>query len=371
MFINFWYCAAVSRDLKETPRRVRMLGQDFVLFRDASKKVHCLHDVCVHRGASLAGGLVKDDCIQCPYHGWLYDGDGACLHMPTLVGTDGRIPKRARVDSYPTEEKYGLIFVFLGDLPEAERPPMLEVNEWELEGWDHTIQQWELDYPYLRAVENAMDVFHNDLVHPEFMIPDEHQGTREVLLLDFTETDWSTTFKTRLPGNELDGQTGMTTIQGNQTSEVATGHISVSNYFSFIQISKHDRLCLYFYATPLSRSRTCITLLTTRNFMPGKDQDKTMMQGNEHILMQDVRVVSNLQPGPAPDTNVTELLLPEDRGVIGYRQRAKEWTERGWRIDSDTLGADSSNRVYAIPGPARRTNGTWVTAPVPLIPAAS
>jgi len=344
-----------------------MLGQDFVLFRDASGEVHCLHDVCAHRGASLAGGAVKDGCIQCPYHGWLYDGAGACQHMPTLDGSDGRIPKRARVDSYPTTEKYGLIFAFLGDIPEAERPPMLEVNEWEREGWSHIIQQWELDYPYLRAVENAMDVFHNDLVHPEFMIPDEHQGKREVPLLDFTETDWSTTFKTQLPGNELDEQTGMTTIQGNQTSEVATGHISVSNYFSFIQISKQDRLCLYFYATPLSHSRTCITLLTTRNFMPGKDQDKKMMQGNEHILMQDVRVVSHIQPGPVPDTNVTELLLPEDRGVVGYRQRTKEWTERGWRIDTDALAADGSNRVYAIPSPARRASGNWVIRPVPLI----
>ena len=369
MFINFWYCAAIAENLGETPLRVHMLSQNFVLFRDSAGLAHCLHDVCAHRGTSLAGGAVKDDLIQCPYHGWLYDSTGQCQHMPTLAGTDGRIPKRARVDSYPTVEKYGLIFVFLGDLAEAERPPMLEVNEWQLEGWSHTIQQWELDYPYLRAVENAMDVFHNDLVHPEFMIPDEHQGSRQVKLHDFTETPWSTTFKTRLPGNELDEQTGMTTIQGDQTSEVATGHISVSNYFSFVQISKEHRLCLYFYATPLSQSRTRITLLTTRNFMPGEDQDEKMKQGNEYILMQDVKVVAPIRPGPAPDHNITELLLPEDRGVIGYRQRAKEWTQRGWHIDIDALEADSSNRVYAIPSPARQTTANWVIEAIPLVAA--
>lgn len=371
MFINFWYCAAVAKDLVDTPLRVRMLDQNFVLFRDAAGRPHCLHDVCVHRGASLAGGVVKDDCIQCPYHGWLYDGDGACTHMPTLVGTDGRIPAKARVDSYPTVEKYGLIFTFLGDLLEAERPPMLEVNEWEQEGWSHTIQQWELDYPYLRAVENAMDVFHNDLVHPEFMIPEEHQLSRQVKLHDFTETDFSTTFTTRLPGNELEEETGMTTKQGNYKSEVRTGHISVSNYFSFVKISKEDRLCLYFYATPLSQGRTRITLLSTRNFMSGDGQNETMKKGNEHILMQDVRVVKNIAAGSVPDANVTELLLPEDRGVIGYRQRTKEWTERGWRIDTDLLAADSSNRVYAIPGPGRREVGNWVTQPVPLVVVSS
>jgi phenylpropionate dioxygenase-like ring-hydroxylating dioxygenase large terminal subunit len=367
MFINFWYCASVGQNLGEEPLRVRMLEQDFVLFRDSDGVAHCLHDVCVHRGASLAGGVVKDNCIQCPYHGWLYDKAGACQHMPTLVGTDGKIPARARVDSYPTAEKYGLIFVFLGDLPEEERPPMLEVNEWEQEGWTHTVQQWELDYPYLRAVENAMDGFHNDLVHPEFMIPDEHQGKRKVEMHEFTETDWNTTFVTQLPGNELDEATGMTTIQGDQTSSVKTGHISVSNYFSFVQISKENRLCLYFYATPISQSRTTITLLTTRNFMSEKEQDKTMMKGNEYILMQDVGVVKDLRPGLAPDSGLTELLLPEDRGVIGYRKRVQEWSERGWRIDIDALAADTSNRAYAIPGPARRESGNWVTHSVPLV----
>ena len=101
--------------------------------------------------------------------------------------------------------------------------------------------------------------------------------------------------------------------------------------------------------------------------MSGKDQYKKMMQGNEHILMQDVRVVSHIQPGPAPATNITELLLPEDRGVVEYRQRVKEWTDRGWRIDIDALAADRSNRVYAIPGPARRSAGNWVTRQVPLV----
>ena len=366
MFINFWYCAAVAADVATEPLQVQMLGQKFVLFRDDAGQAHCLHDVCVHRGASLAAGVIKDNCIQCPYHGWLYNGAGQCTHMPTLTGTDGKIPKRARVDSYPTQEKYGLVFVFLGDLPEAERPPMLEVNEWQQEGWDHTIQQWELDYPYLRAVENAMDVFHNDLVHPEFMIPEEHQGSRQVEMLDFTETEWSTTFKTKLPGNELDTQTGLTTGERSQTSEVRTGHISVSNYFSFVQISAEYRLCLYFYATPIDQRRTRVTLLTTRNFMPGAEQDKVMMQGNEHVLMQDVRVVRTIDHRPVPDTNGTELLLPEDRGVVGYRHRTQEWTAKGWRIDTEKLAADNSNRAYAIPSPARRAGGNWVTAIIPL-----
>ena len=131
MFINFWYCAAKSEEISsEQPLQVRMLGQDFVLFRDTNGQAHCLHDVCVHRGSSLSHGKIKGDCVECPYHGWQYDGGGACKKIPSL-DQGQKIPPRAKVDSYPTLEKYGLVFAFLGDLPAGERPPFMEVEEWE------------------------------------------------------------------------------------------------------------------------------------------------------------------------------------------------------------------------------------------------
>lgn len=70
MFTNFWYVAEESAAFVGGPDggpvHTRMLGQDFVLFRDAAGTVHCLSNLCVHRGASLAHGKVKGDCIECP-----------------------------------------------------------------------------------------------------------------------------------------------------------------------------------------------------------------------------------------------------------------------------------------------------------------
>ena len=117
MFINFWYVAGRADEISDQPLKRRMLGQDFVLFRDRQGKAHCLSNTCVHRGGSLAGGKVKGDCVQCPYHGWEFNGDGVCQRIPSL-GSQAGIPARARVDAYPTEERYGLVFAFLGDLPE-------------------------------------------------------------------------------------------------------------------------------------------------------------------------------------------------------------------------------------------------------------
>lgn len=66
MFMNFWYVGAESRELTETPMHLKMLGFDFVLFRDTKGQAHCLSNLCVHRGALLAHGKVKGDCIRVP-----------------------------------------------------------------------------------------------------------------------------------------------------------------------------------------------------------------------------------------------------------------------------------------------------------------
>ena len=94
MYINFWYPMAVGEELADSPVPVRCMGLDFVLFRDGAGQARCLSNTCVHRGGSLAGGKVAGDCVQCPYHGWQYDGDGVCTRIPTLPDGAG-IPDRA------------------------------------------------------------------------------------------------------------------------------------------------------------------------------------------------------------------------------------------------------------------------------------
>ena len=84
MYINFWYPAGLSTGITATPVRRRMLGQDFVLWRDSAGKVHCLANTCCHRGGALAGGKIVEDEVQCPYHGWRFNRDGQCTRIPSL-----------------------------------------------------------------------------------------------------------------------------------------------------------------------------------------------------------------------------------------------------------------------------------------------
>ena len=79
MYINFWYPVARCEEVtNEAPVRVRILCVDFVAFRDSDGNAHVLSDTCIHRGGALGNGKVLEDRIQCPYHGWQFDGDGKC-----------------------------------------------------------------------------------------------------------------------------------------------------------------------------------------------------------------------------------------------------------------------------------------------------
>ncbi len=76
MFINFWYAAERSENITDKPLKARMLGQNFVLYRDSTGTPHCSAGACIHRGGALANGRVLGDEIECPYHGWRYGLDG-------------------------------------------------------------------------------------------------------------------------------------------------------------------------------------------------------------------------------------------------------------------------------------------------------
>ena len=146
MYINFWYPICTSAELLATePVATQIMELQYVAFRDANGVAHVLANTCVHRGGSLSKGTVKDDCIICPYHGWRFSGDGKCQLVPSL-DEGAKIPARAKVDSYPVQEKYGMVFAFLGDLPEEERPPLYEIEEYGDEAWrGHEIICLEID----------------------------------------------------------------------------------------------------------------------------------------------------------------------------------------------------------------------------------
>ena len=128
MLKNFWWPLTFSVEVSRNPMRVTALQQEFVLYRLPDGRANVLSDLCVHRGGALSDGWTKDDCIVCPYHGWEFKPDGACVRIPANPPSMP-VPRKARVDAYPTLERMQWVWAFLGDLPKAERPPMPALQE--------------------------------------------------------------------------------------------------------------------------------------------------------------------------------------------------------------------------------------------------
>ncbi len=372
MFINFWYAAEWGHKLGSDPLKVRMLGQDFVLFRDSTGRAHCLANVCIHRGGSLAGGLVRRDRIQCPYHGWQFDGTGRCLKIPSLGPQgQGRIPGRARVDSYPVEEKYGLIHVFLGDLPEDERPGIMEIPEYGQPGWYAHCEDSVSEGDFRRSVENALDPAHNEYVHPTHGFSGERDDYF-VPELKVEDRPWGSGFITTYYAPPLKDET-MKKATGraeNAVIEAGTFHHGPTNFITYIHPTGQSFIHQNAFKTPIDGYHQKNFLVQTRNFLVGPEHNARFAERNAVVRNQDIVVLRDVEPRLAPETNQHELLMPADKGVAHYREKLQAWEACGWRIDESKVQAGRAKTAYVIPSPGRRADPKgWVLEAVPLMPA--
>lgn len=365
MYINFWYPMATTEEIGGEPLQVRCLDQDFVVFRTENGEAKCLSNTCTHRGGSLAGGKMQGDCIQCPYHGWEFDGDGMCRSIPSL-GPDAKIPGRTRIDAYPVQEKYGIVFAFLGDLPEAERPPIIPVPEEGQEGWRPTVVHYEVKGNYERSIENGIDPAHNEYVHDTHGFSgandDYSVGEMREVNTEWGDGFWHTFQAPPLPEGEmrkLRDQPG--------DLEVGTGHHGPNQVWTYIHPSPDYYFHQYLFERPIDQQNIAIYLLCMRNCMLDPDQDEFMNQRNQYVADQDVVIIEALHPVLTPDTNTKEMMVPSDKCVVQYREWLKRWDAKGWRIDMDEVNRNRTKVAYAIPSPTRRKQKGWVLESVPLV----
>jgi 5,5'-dehydrodivanillate O-demethylase oxygenase subunit len=121
MLRRYWHPISVSEDLKNTPKLVKLLGEELVLFRKPDGSCGLLGAKCPHRGATLAAGYVEAAGLRCPYHGWLFSASGACLEQP-CEPAESRFKERITQPNYPVQELGGLVFAYLGPQPAPELP---------------------------------------------------------------------------------------------------------------------------------------------------------------------------------------------------------------------------------------------------------
>jgi phenylpropionate dioxygenase-like ring-hydroxylating dioxygenase large terminal subunit len=175
---RYWHPVGIAADAAAAPRRVWVLGEELILFRDKQGRPGLVHPRCAHRGSSLFYGKVDERGIRCCYHGWLYDVEGRCLEQPCEPG--GGVSRRViRQPWYPVREAYGLIFAYLGPperkpvLPKYDILERLDAGEW-IEADDSSIGgggSVVIPCNWLQHFENVMDPFHVPVLHGSFSGP--------------------------------------------------------------------------------------------------------------------------------------------------------------------------------------------------------
>lgn len=370
MYINFWYPIAASEEItSDEPCRVEILGVKVAAFRDTAGTAHVLSDTCVHRGGSLGKGWVKDGEVVCPYHGWRYGGDGQCTTVPSL-GYAAKPPARAKVDSYPVQEKYGIVFAFLGDLPEEERPPLYPVPEFGQSGWrGNRLVVRENDIYYERSMENALDPSHNEFVHPTHGYSGE-KGDYRVKDFEVEERPFGCGFTLEMDSSEYKDGT-MKRIRESSGTTVASTFVHGPNSLTTrIHLTETNWFHQYAFIAPIDETRTRSFFINMRNCLLDPEYDERIHARNMVISDQDRVVLTEVEPVGTPPTNTREVMMPADRAILRYREILKEWKHKGWRVDMQELRAKRGDAAFAVPCPRRRTTGNWVLDPVPLLATA-
>jgi nitrite reductase/ring-hydroxylating ferredoxin subunit len=183
---RFWQPVIPSEELGDLPRRLRILGEDLVAFRDRSGAVGLLELHCPHRGTSLEFGLISERGIRCCYHGWLFDVDGTILETPGEA-PDSTLKERLFHGAYPVREYQGLVFAYMG-LPERQ-PDFPILDTFDLPGYRLVARApvvWECNW--LQVKENSMDPAHLAFLHT---LPGSQGFTEDLGALG--EWDWMET----------------------------------------------------------------------------------------------------------------------------------------------------------------------------------
>jgi phenylpropionate dioxygenase-like ring-hydroxylating dioxygenase large terminal subunit len=298
----------MSSDVVESaPVAARLLGLDLVLWR-VSGEVRAWQDLCAHRGTRLSLGSISDGLLTCPYHGWTYDESGKCVRIP--AHPDQNPPARAQVTTFRSVERYGWVWVSLGD-PGGDIPVFPE--------WDDSSFRKIHCGPYRfaaagpRVVENFLDVAHFPFVHEGYLGDRDHAE-----IDDYTVTT---------------DQNGITadniTIWQPNPDGTGVGKPVTYTYRAFRPLTAYfakraeQVFSIFFNVTPVDVDHSIGWMCEALNYahdMP----EMALREFQDEVTAQDVPIVESQRPELLPLDLQAELHLRSDRTSIAYRRWLNE-----------------------------------------------
>ena len=331
MFLkNAWYVAAWSSEIDHRLQQIRVLGEKICVFRPKGDEVIALGDACPHRKMPLSKGRIKDGNLECGYHGLTFDYAGQCVWAPGA----GRIPSNARVRSYPVHEKYGLVWIWMGNAAVADPGAIFDIPNFEHPDWGiNRGAAMELECNYLLVCDNLLDPTHVAWVHASSFAQDAAKdaplqitGTEKGIIVHRWMMDVEPApfykkivafegncdrlqhYEVRYPSHSL--------IRAVFTPAGTGGPDGTLDERTFIMDS-------YNFMTPMTEKETRYYWFQLRNVRPGdEDLSKMMSEDVRDAFEEDRAVLNEVQIGM--DTAASPPInLSIDGGQLRFRRQLK------------------------------------------------
>lgn len=182
LFRYFWIPALLSAELPEPdcpPKRLDILGEPLLAFKDSNNQVGIIDRRCPHRGADLYYGRNEECGIRCVYHGWKFDINGNCVDLPTAP-KDSNFKEKIRVTAYPTQELAGFIWIYMG--PRKNKLPEIPKQEFTLLPSSHVFisKKWQ-ECNWAQSLEGGIDTAHLSFLHMPAPIQNKENITTNVV----------------------------------------------------------------------------------------------------------------------------------------------------------------------------------------------
>lgn len=303
-----WHPVALSAEVTAAaPFAARLLDQDLVLYRTAAG-LTAAADLCVHRGAPLSLGCMKEGAIACAYHGYRYDGHGRCTLIPAHPGSP--IPAKLRLRTFGVLERYGLVWVKLDEeSEEASLPVFAEHDDPAFQVIPVPPFDWKASAG--RQIESFCDVAHFTFVHPEtFAASDpvvpryEVEATAEGVRAEFISG----------VGNVSDPAAA-----GRNWRRLYRLHLPFTAHLA-IDFPTGGRLVILNAACPVSARRTRVFALAARDF--DRDQPAAdLIAFQQRVYAEDQRIVERQNPEDLPIDLGEEVHVKADRTSVEYRRQ--------------------------------------------------
>jgi 5,5'-dehydrodivanillate O-demethylase len=325
---RYWQPIGATAELgTKWTRRVRLLGENLVLFRDRGGALGLIAEQCPHSGASFLHGIPTENGIRCPYHGWEFSAQGKCLNQPNEADNCA-FREKVSTRAYPVEELGGLLFAYLGPEP---RPLLPRFDGFVTPGTIRMMGRAVLPVNWLQVMENSLDPIHTEWLHGhhyEFL--KEQEGVKVAISarhekIDFREFEYGITKHRLLAGHSEDSddwRIGHPIVFPNMLA-VGNGD-EAQRYYSFqirVPVDDEHTLHLWYNAYVPPKGVEVEQRLLDRVHVyevPFKDADGEFIVDN--IDGQDM--MAWITQGPIAD-RTRENLCASDKGVAMYRRVLK------------------------------------------------